>query len=88
MREYWGDHYFSAREYLCSAQALRMAGFSEEHISEVAADMENGKVSPLLLHDSVHLNAVGYALLANAVYERMAELGYFNPVFDYYESLQ
>ena len=88
LRAYWGDHYFSAREYLSSAEALRMAGFGEEEIASVSSLIEIGKISPLLLHDNTHLNAVGYALLANAVFEKMADLGYFDAVFAYYESLK
>ena len=88
MREYWGNHYFSAREELSSADALRFAGFSDEEIESVASDIKVGRVSTLLLHDRVHLNAVGYALLANAVFDKMAELGYFDAIFNYYESLR
>ena len=88
LREYWGDHYFSAREYLSSAQTLELAGFGAEEIASVRSAIESGKVSSLLLHDNTHLNAVGYAMLANAVFERMADLGYFDPIFEYYESLQ
>jgi lysophospholipase L1-like esterase len=88
LREYWGEHYFSAREFLSSEQALALAGFGAEEIASVTTEIQSGKVSSLLLHDNTHLNAVGYALLANAVFERMADLGYFDPIFEYYESLE
>ena len=88
MTAHWGDHYFSAREVLSSESAYVEAGFSREVIDDNAASINDGKISSVLLHDSVHLNAIGYALLGNAVFERMVDLGYFDALYDYYDSLK
>ena len=88
MKAYWGDHYFSAREKLSDESAYVRAGFSDEVIAEYKSDIEAGKISKLFLYDSVHLNAVGYAMLGNTVFEKMVELGYFNAIYDYYDSLK
>lgn len=88
MQEYWGEHYFSARAYLSSEKALRDAGFSDAVIEQYREDIDAGRVCAILRSDNTHLNAVGYALLGGAVFEKMVELGYFEPVLEYYNSLQ
>lgn len=88
MKAHWGDHYFSAREVISSEAAYVQAGFSEDVIAANAALIKEGKISSVFLHDSVHLNAVGYAVLGNAVFERMVDLGYFDALYDYYDSLK
>jgi len=44
--------------------------------------MAAGSCPGIYLHDGVHLNAVGYALLGNRIYEKMDALGYFDEVRD------
>ena len=40
-----------------------------------------------MLKDSCHPHAVGYAVIGNLLFERLFELGAFDAVFDYYDSL-
>ena len=47
----------------------------------------DGTVSTLLIKDSCHPNAVGYAVVANIMFERLYDLGVFDKIFDYYDSL-
>ena len=88
MTDHWGSHYFSARAALSSEDAYKEAGFSDSVIEANRASINAGKASDLFLYDGLHMNSVGYALLGNAVFARMVELGYFNAVFDYYDSLK
>ena len=41
----------------------------------------------MLIADSCHPNAVGYAVIGNIMFERLFDLGVFDEVFDYYDSL-
>ena len=88
MTDHWGSHYFSARAALSSENAYKEAGFSDSVIEANRASINAGKASDLFLYDGLHMNSVGYALLGNSVFARMVELGYFNAVFDYYDSLK
>ena len=88
MTDYWGSHYFSARAALSSEKAYKDAGFSDSVIEANRASIDAGKISNLFLHDGLHLNAIGYALLGNAVFTRMVELDYFDAIYDYYDSLK
>ena len=87
LAERWGDHYFSAREYLSSEEAYRTAGFDDSVIEKYESDIQAGIVSEILRVDGVHYNSVGYALLGNRIFRQMVELGYFDPIFDYYDLL-
>ena len=87
LAERWGDHYFSAREYLSSEEAYRTAGFDDSVIEKYQSDIQAGIVSEILRVDGVHYNSVGYALLGNRIFRQMVELGYFEPIFDYYDIL-
>ena len=87
LAERWGNHYFSAREYLSSEEAYRTAGFDDSVIEKYESDIQAGIVSEILRVDGVHYNSVGYALLGNRIFRQMVELGYFDPIFDYYDLL-
>ncbi len=73
----FGDNYINLREYLCT-DGLTDAGLTPT--AEDLACMAEGTV-PISLRaeaDNGHLNDIGYTLLANLVYERMDDLGYFD----------
>jgi len=83
----WGDRYINMGTELSSEYAYRLAGLSDRVIEKDAECFETGKVSDIFLRDGVHGNALGYAVIGNIIFERMAELGYFEAVYDYYDSL-
>lgn len=87
MKETFGDKYINLREYFCT-DALTDAGITPT--KEDLKNIEEGTV-PLSFRaakDNDHLNDTGYQILANLVYERMEELGYFDTVIDSLESLK
>ena len=63
------------------------AGFDDSVIEKYESDIQAGIVSEILRVDGVHYNSVGYALLGNRIFRQMVELGYFDPIFDYYDLL-
>lgn len=81
----WGDHFLNIRAYLSSEEAFYDAGLNDI-VGDYAADIASGTVSDALRIDGVHLNAVGYALLGNALFRKTIELGFYNDLFNYYES--
>ena len=73
----YGDKYINLREYLSTQ------GVYDAKISLTEADKEQmaiGKIPDCLLSDGLHFKPVGYQLIANIVYNRMWELGYFDEV--------
>ena len=85
----WGRNYINAGNLLCSSRySYDFAGYSEETIVKVLDNIIEGSVTELMLADSCHPNAVGYAVIANAMFERLYELGAFDAIFDYYDSLR
>ena len=74
MESAYGNRYINLREYIVE-NGLEQTGV--EPTAEDLAAIEVGSVPPSLLSDPVHFNANGYKVIANAVYERMWELGYF-----------
>ncbi len=85
---HFGDRYINMGTVLSSESAYKIAGFRDEVIKENEAKIASGTVSSLFLNDSIHPNAVGYAVIGNVIFERMATLGYFDALYDYYDSLQ
>ena len=83
----WGDHYINMGDVLNSFEAHKFVGYTEEDIAPYAEDIALGKVTPLLLADNCHPNAVGYTVIANTIFERLFDLGLFDELFDYYDSL-
>ncbi len=41
------------------------------------SSMQSGQTPPSLLHDTIHLNAIGYELLGILRYEKGVELGFW-----------
>ena len=84
----WGDNYINMGNVLNSSRAsYEFAGYSEEAIVAVLDNIIEGSVTDLLLADGCHPNAVGYTVIANAMFERLYQLGAFDAIFDYYDSL-
>ena len=69
-----------------SRDSYEFAGYSEEAIVSVLDNIIEGSVTDLLLADSCHPNAVGYTVIANALFEKLFNLGAFDALFDYYDS--
>ena len=87
MKAKWGDHYFSAREFISSEECYRMVGFGDDVIAADQSMITSGTVSrDSYLIDGVHLNAVGYAALGNRLFLQIWQLGFFDALFDYYDS--
>ena len=71
----FGRNYINEREYVVNY------GLSDANIIPTEADttaIAQGKIPPSLLYDEVHFNAKGYEIIANIVYKRGVELGYWN----------
>ena len=87
LSERWGDRYINMGDELNSSKtSYQLAGYSNEVISTVASNILNGTVSYLLIKDSCHPNAVGYAVIGNIIFERLFEIGAFDALYDYYDS--
>ena len=88
LTERWGDNYINMGNVLNSSRAsYEFAGYSEEAIVAVLDNIIEGSVTDLLLADGCHPNAVGYTVIANAMFERLYKIGAFDALFDYYDSL-
>lgn len=84
----WGEHYINMGDELNSSRkSYEFAGFSEEAILSIQQNIANGTVSNLLIKDTCHPNAVGYAVIGNIIFERLFKLGAFDELFDYYSRL-
>ena len=83
----WGDRYINMGDELNSKEAYELAGFSDEVIATVESNIASGSVSTLLVKDNCHPNAVGYAVIGNIIFERLFDIGVFDGIFDYYDSL-
>lgn len=72
----YGDKYFNLREFLATS-GMVWAGMEPTREDELAK--EAGVVPPsLVAEDGIHFNPKGYAVIGNAVYEKLDELGYFD----------
>lgn len=87
LAEKWGDKYINMGTALTAEETYRLIGLSDEAIAADASSIATGKVSGIFTGDGVHPTALGYAAVGNVIFERMADLGYFDPIFDYYDSL-
>ena len=82
MTKFFGDHYISAREYLCSNVALeRLERMEMEDANfgittEDRVNMANGVVPEVFMRNPDALNHIGYELIGDALYKKMVELGY------------
>lgn len=83
----WGEHYINMGNVLNSSRdSYEFAGYSEEAIVAILDNIIEGSVTDLLLADSCHPQAVGYAVIANTLFEKLFNLGAFDGLFDYYDS--
>ena len=85
MESTYGNRYINLREYIVE-NGLEQAGI--EATTEDLAAINVGSIPPSLLSDPVHFNANGYKVIANAIYERMWELGYFEHVLQTAEEIK
>ncbi len=78
MQETWGDRYINLRAMLSDREILEDAGveLQESDLEEMA----EGIVPQAVRTDGVHYTEIGYAILADAVYHRLNELGYLDDV--------
>lgn len=75
MLDEFGDKYINLREYL-STEGLNDAGITPTQ--EDTDAMALGETPPSLLADAVHLNAAGYTVVGNFVYQKLTELGWLD----------
>lgn len=71
----FGKHFINSRTYLLNY------GLTDANITPTAqdnTDIQNGLIPTSLRSDSTHLNDIGYKSLANLVYIKGIELGYWN----------
>ena len=83
----WGERYINMGDEINSRKAYELAGYSDSVIATVEESIANGTVSKLLIKDNCHPNAVGYAVIGNIIFERLFDIGAFDALFDYYDSL-
>lgn len=77
MKEKWGEHYVSSREYLCSNVALeKMDAMELEYKDADKVNMSKGIVPDILRYDPNILNGKGYEIVGDALYKKMVDLGY------------
>lgn len=70
----FGRHFLDLRYYLLN-YGLADAGITPTEEDEAA--IASGEMPPSLLYDNVHFNSDGYAVIANRVYKKGIELGYW-----------
>lgn len=88
LTERWGDRYINMGNALnSSTKSYELAGYSDAAITSIRENINNGTVSTLLIKDNCHPNAVGYAVIGNIIFERLFDIGVFDGIFDYYDSL-
>jgi len=88
LRARWGEHYINMGDELNSSRkSYEFAGYSDEAIISILKNIEEGTVTKLLISDSCHPNAVGYAVIGNVIFDRLFKIGAFDGIFDYYDSL-
>lgn len=84
----WGERYINMGDELNSSRkAYELVGYSNEAINSVLGNIANGTVTNLLIADTCHPNAVGYAAVGNIIFERLFRIGAFDGLFDYYDTL-
>lgn len=70
----FGRHFLDLRYYLLN-YGLADAGITPTENDETA--IASGEMPPSLLYDNVHFNSNGYAVIANCIYRKGVELGYW-----------
>lgn len=75
LRQEFGDKFVNLREYLSNEEVLSA---SDMELNEKGFEqISEGIVPDCLRIDAAHLNARGYELIGNYVFDRMEALGYF-----------
>lgn len=75
MYAYFGTHFIDIHEYMIKY------GLQDEGITPTSADetaIAQGKTPPSLMYDSVHYNQSGINVMANQIYKKGIELGYWD----------
>ena len=75
MADYFGDHYLDIRDYLLE---YGLADADVTPTQQDTTDISNGEIPTSLRIDTVHFNTAGYTVIANCVYKKGVELGYWN----------
>ena len=76
MRESWGDHYINLREELVK---FDYEGSGYELDENDYSKIQAGECPSCILEsDGLHFNADGYKLVAQIIFNRMMQLGYFD----------
>jgi lysophospholipase L1-like esterase len=76
MQEHWGIHYINMRKYLCDEEFLRSKGIV---LNTEDRNMISKGIVPACIRvdrNNVHFNKKGYTIIAEVIYERLAELKY------------
>jgi hypothetical protein len=87
LTERWGENYINMGTELNTYEAHKFAGFTDADIASVRNNIAEGSVSPLLVYDTCHPNAVGYAVIGNIIFKHLYNIGAFDAILDYYDSL-
>lgn len=79
MAQEFGNHFINIRKYLVTD------GLDDANITETTQDTKDIKAghiprSLMVTGSSTELNATGYKLVGNVVYDKMQELGYFDEI--------
>ena len=77
MQTEFGDRYINLRAIIVKS------GLEELGIDASQADLNalnEGSIPPSLLFDEIHFNSSGYTFIAQVIYDRMVELGYFDKI--------
>lgn len=87
MQKEYGNKFINIREYLSGTDAegrifQDARKYGVEFTDEDIAEMQQGMVPGSLRGDDIHFNKTGYMLLADVVYERIIENGYFDDIQD------
>lgn len=81
MKERYKEHYISIIDSMCDEEALKAVGITElsdEDREQIANKDVPGCIVADKELDIIHFKDAGYTLIANKVYARMDELGYFD----------
>lgn len=75
MMQKWGKHFLDIRTYILSY------GLADANITPTTqddTDISNGEIPTSLRSDATHLNDAGYSVVANQIYKKGVDLGYWS----------
>ena len=73
LQDRYGEHFLDIRKYILQ-NGLSDAGITATEQDEI--DINNGEIPSSLRYDNVHLNAEGYTIVGEQVYNKLISLGY------------